>query len=995
MRRRMDIEATPAGCGFLAGGGEMGALMRAHDWAATPVGPPAAWPQALKTAVRLMLTTHHPMFLWWGEALTCFYNDAYSGLIGPDRHPSILGRPGREVWAEIWDIIGPQIEFVMAGQGATWHERQLIPITRGDTREDVWWTYGYSPVDDDTRPTGVGGVLVITIDASAEARAGQARAGEAERLRQLFEQAPSFMALLRGPEHVFELTNAAYLSLVGRDVLGMPVRQAFPEIEGQGYFELLDRVYATGEAYTARHMPITFASGPGGVLEHSFVDFVYQPIRDAAGVVTGIFVEGSDVTEVTRAEDALRATEARQALLLHLIQGQRETSDPDAMMLAASEALGCHLGANRVGFLDMLDDETLSFTVGWTDGSLDLLTGTFPAEGIGSAYLASVRQGTVLGIADVQQDPLTAGSVFAEIGARAIIGVPVIRNGRWHAGMYVNHAAVRHWTEQEVALVRDVADQTWDAVERARAEAALRELNETLEARVAARTAERNRLWSMTNLLVAVAAFDSTIREVNPAWPALLGWSEAELVGRSYAEFVYPDDIERSLAWAAKLAGGEEVVDLENRYRCKDGSYRWIAWAITADDSVFHCIGRDVTDQKQQADALAAAEAALRQAQKMEAVGQLTGGIAHDFNNMLQAIGGSLEMMRRRMEQGRAEEAARFVESASKTVERAASLTHRLLAFSRRQALQSKPVELNSLMHSMTELIRRTVGPEIEVELRLGDGADGPWPVLCDPNQLENVLLNLAINARDAMPEGGRLTIATAHARLGRADLVGQEGASPGDYVEIAVGDTGTGMDEATRARAFEPFFTTKPLGQGTGLGLSQLYGFVRQSDGVVHLDSAPGRGTTVRLLLPRHAPGREHGPHLALGGPPTDAGACGTVLLVEDEEQVRELAAEILRELGYTVIAATDGPDALRRLRSDVRVDVLVTDVGLPGGLNGRQVADAAREHRPGLPVLFTTGYSGSILAGLLAPGMEVIGKPFTFDALAAKMQAMLAVER
>jgi len=689
--------------------------------------------------------------------------------------------------------------------------------------------------------------------------------------------------------------------------------------------------------------------------------------------------------ERARTETVLREREERQALLLRLVWRQRETRDPDVMMLAASEAVGCHLGANRVGFLDMLDDETLSFTVGWSDGSLDLLTGTFRAEGIGSAYLAAVRQGTVLGIADVQQNPLTADSIFAEIGARAIIGVPVIRNGRWHAGMYVNHAAVRHWTEEEVSLVRDVADQTWDAVERARAEAALRELNETLEARVAARIAERNRLWSKTNLLVAVAEFDSTIREVNPAWPALLGWSEAELVGRSYAEFVHPDDVKRSLTWAAKLAGGEEVVDLENRYRCKDGSYRWIAWAITADESAFHCIGRDVTDQKRQA---AAVEEALRQSQKMEAVGQLTGGIAHDFNNMLQGIAGSLDMARRRMKQGRTAELDRYIESAGQTVERAATLTHRLLAFARRQALRSEPVEPNALIGGIEDLIRRTVGPAITVELRLDDDA---WSVLSDSNQLENVLLNLAINARDAMPEGGKLTIGTARKALGAADVAGQEGAKPGDHMEIFVADTGMGMDEATRGRAFEPFFTTKPLGQGTGLGLSQLYGFVRQSSGVVRLDSAPGQGTTVRLYLPRHEHAREQDQPLVPGVEAEEAGRGEMVLLVEDEESVRTIAAEHLRELGYAVLEAENGPVASRLLRSGARVDLLVTDVGLPGGMNGRQVAEAARERRPGLPVLFITGYAGSALDGQLAPGMEVIGKPFALDTLAAKVRAML----
>ena len=408
----------------------------------------------------------------------------------------------------------------------------------------------------------------------------------------------------------------------------------------------------------------------------------------------------------------------------------------------------------------------------------------------------------------------------------------------------------------------------------------------------------------------------------------------------------------------------------------------------------------DVTEAARAQAELAAAEATLRQVQKMEAVGQLTGGLAHDFNNMLQGIAGCLDMMHRRVDQGRAAEVGRFVDTAQELVGRAAALTHRLLAFARRQALQPEPLDPNALVEGMAELIRRTAGPGVQVELRLGDGA---WTVLCDPSQLENALLNLAINARDAMaqpfpdaglrPGGGRLTIRTGEACLSEADVAGQDEAMPGQYVEISVTDTGVGMDEAMRARAFEPFFTTKPLGQGTGLGLSQVYGFVRQSNGVVRLDSAPGRGTTVRMLLPRHEPTQ---PRESRPAPdeaqPEAAGAGEVVLLVEDEEEVRTITAGHLRELGYQVLDAADGAAALRLLRRDSgRVDLLVTDVGLSGGMNGRQMADAARERHPGLPVLFITGYAGGALEGQLAPGMEVVGKPFTLDALAAKVRGMV----
>ncbi len=382
-------------------------------------------------------------------------------------------------------------------------------------------------------------------------------------------------------------------------------------------------------------------------------------------------------------------------------------------------------------------------------------------------------------------------------------------------------------------------------------------------------------------------------------------------------------------------------------------------------------------------------EEALRQSHKMEAVGQLTGGIAHDFNNMLQAISGSLELISRRVEQGRPADAALLVTSARTMVERAAALTHRLLSFARRQALQPRPVEPDELVRGLVELIQRTAGPAITVEVRPRDGI---WTVLCDPNQLENVLLNLAINARDAMPDGGTLTVSTHDVRLSAADLVGQDGAQPGDYVEIAVADTGVGMDEATRTHAFEPFFTTKPMGQGTGLGLSQLYGFAKQSGGAVRLSSAPGQGTTVQLYLPRHALVQEDDTLPAPEAKPQDAAAGAVVLLVEDEAQVRHVAAETLRDLGYQVLEASTGPAALEMLQdSRRRFDALVTDVGLPGGLNGRQVADFARLERPGLPVLFITGFAGSALQARLAPGMDVIAKPFALDVLADKISSML----
>ncbi len=379
--------------------------------------------------------------------------------------------------------------------------------------------------------------------------------------------------------------------------------------------------------------------------------------------------------------------------------------------------------------------------------------------------------------------------------------------------------------------------------------------------------------------------------------------------------------------------------------------------------------------------------ALLRQRQKMEAIGQLTGGIAHDFNNMLQGIGGGLELMQRRIAQGRPEDAAPFVAQAQQSVERAAALTHRLLSFARRQPLDPEPVNVDALAEGLRELLGRTVGPQVRIVLRMDGGA---WPVLCDASQLEGVLLSLCLNARDAMPGGGDVTIATRQVTLGQAEVAGQEGASPGEFVEIAVSDTGSGMSASVQARAFEPFFTTKPFGEGTGLGLSQVYGFVRQSCGVLELRSAEGEGTVVRLCLPRHAAtGKAEAP--APDGP----GARRLILLVEDEPLLREMTAESLRDQGYDVLEADDAAAALAALAQGARPALLVTDVGLPNGANGRQLAEAARTTRPGLPVLFVTGYEGGGQEGRLEPGMAVLRKPFRLNVLGKQVAALIAESR
>lgn len=493
---------------------------------------------------------------------------------------------------------------------------------------------------------------------------------------------------------------------------------------------------------------------------------------------------------------------------------------------------------------------------------------------------------------------------------------------------------------------------------------------------------ERERLWAISQDVLLVCDYDGRIVAINPSAQRLLGWTEAEMIGRLVTDFVHPDDLAGTAAQVATVSSGTTATSYENRYRTRDGDYRLFAWTAVPDGARIHGVGRDITDQR-------GVEEALRQSQKMEAVGQLTGGIAHDFNNLLQGITGSLDILSSRLAQGRTDDLTRWLHGAKTSAERAAALTHRLLAFSRRQPLDPRPVRANPLIGSMEDMLRRTLGERVDLELVL---AGGLWLTRCDPNQLESAILNLAINARDAMPDGGKLTIETCNAHLDSLYAARQRDVKPGQYVCICVTDTGTGMSADVIARAFEPFFTTKPIGQGTGLGLSMIYGFARQSEGYARIYSEVGQGTTIKLYLPRHRGEEdpEEHPAATMDIPGTDAGE--VVLVVEDEPVVRGLIVEVLGDLGYRAIEAGDGPKGLEILQSNRRIDLLVTDIGLPG-LNGRQVADGARVSRPDLKVLFMTGYAenAALASGFLEPGMAMITKPFAMDVLAARIREII----
>jgi PAS domain S-box-containing protein len=488
---------------------------------------------------------------------------------------------------------------------------------------------------------------------------------------------------------------------------------------------------------------------------------------------------------------------------------------------------------------------------------------------------------------------------------------------------------------------------------------------------------------------------DGRVTNWNVGAERIKGYAASEILGQHFSRFYTPEDFESGLpSRALETARREGRYEAEGWRLRKDGSRFWASVVIDAihDDGKlvgFAKITRDLTERRETQLQLERSREQLFQSQKMEAIGQLTGGLAHDFNNLLTGITGSLELMKTRLAQGRIGDLDRYISAAQGAANRAAALTHRLLAFARRQPLDPKPTSPNRLIADMEELVRRTVGPEIMVETVL---AIGLWPTLCDPNQLENAILNLCINARDAMPSGGRLTIETANTWLDERGARERD-MRPGQYVAICVTDTGTGMPPEVVARAFDPFFTTKPLGQGTGLGLSMIYGFAKQSEGQVRIYSEEGAGTTMRIYLPRHRGevDEEATPPKLSEAPRAQAGE--TVLIVDDEPTVRMLVTEVLDELGYAAIEAADGTSGLKVLQSDVRIDLLITDVGLPKGINGRQMADAARKGRPMLKVLFITGYAenAAVGDGHLEPGMHLLTKPFAMEMLASRIKTII----
>ncbi|TVT86107.1 PAS domain-containing protein [Pseudomonas sp. H3(2019)] len=797
---------------------------------------------------------------------------------------------------------------------------------------------------------------------------------------------PMPMLLLWGPE-LSQIYNDGFALLAGNkhpQAFGQPTHQIWPELK-----DFTDPIYsAVLQGQVRSYSEQRFSLQRDGGESDFWLDLTYSPIRDERGQVSGILVTAIETNE--RRRIALELKQHSEASL----KAQHETEERLQLALAATDAVG-------TWDWDIGEDRFIADAHFAQLHSVDpALASQLPI----TEYLNGVHPEDRAMVARSIKHCIAHGSEYAE-EYRLLQASGEVRWVFARGRCYKDHHG-RPLRFLGAAL---------DLTERKHTEQALRQSQTELQL-----------IINAMPVLIGYVDHEQCFRLNNSAYLDWYGMTPQELYGKTIREILgdelYATRVEHI---SAALAG--KACSFEAYSPHRDGRPRYALMKYLprfgSDGAVngFYIFVIDETERKQTEEALrnlnetleervdtrtkALAEAnhrlqnemfereraedALRHAQKMEAVGQLTGGIAHDFNNMLTGIIGSLDLMQRYIADGRSDEIERFADAAVSSANRAAALTHRLLAFSRRQSLDRRPLEPNTLVRSLEELLRRTKGEHIELKFQL---APEVWPVNTDANQLENALLNLVINARDAMPGGGELVIETANSYLDGNDISTLEPVKAGDYVMLGVRDNGTGMTPRVLAKAFDPFFTTKPIGQGTGLGLSMIYGFAQQSGGHVTLSSEPGQGTTVRLYLPRlhNAPQHSSPATVSLGSSYAAAGE--SVVLVEDDPAVRMLVLNVLNELGYITHEAEDAKNALPLLESDLRIDLLVTDVGLPG-MNGRQLAEIARQHRPGLNVLFMTGYAEKAAErqGFLDEGMDLLAKPFTLEQLAGKIRHMI----
>lgn len=916
------------------------------------------WPPALRAALSLIMPADVQMALFWGPDHLAFYNDAYAPVIGT-KHPRALGRPAREGWAELWDDLEPILEEVCA-TGATVSEKdRAFYIERTEAGGEVaYFDLSFSPVRDERGE--IAGVLAVVAETTSQVRAARSVAEERARLGEMFDQSPSFMAVIRQPGGLIELANDSFAEMVGgRDLIGRRLAHVLPRIGDRTVGELFDAVATTRRPFRSSGVRID-------VGRERFVDLVCQPVTDRAGAVSAIFLDGSDVTDRVRAEEKL---------------------------LLSTESLRLATDAAEVGTWD-LDVAT---------GKLTWSARTKAMFGI-SPHVAVSMEDFYAGLHP--DDAQATGEAFAaalDPARRAIYDVEYRTIGaedgrvRWVAvrgrGIFDADGVCR----RAVGTTIDITDRKRDAEALRESEARFQQLADTVPA------------------LMWITGADGQVKFANRWFETMLGLTLDQLRRSGWLTTLHPDDRARGAARRSEVFEARRPWGGELRVRDREGVERWVHVEVRPrfpDGEFAGFIGCavDVTDAHLAAEALEfrvaartaelaeannrltaqigereRVEATLHQMQRLEAVGQLTSGVAHDFNNLLTVVVGNTGLVERAARAAGVDaRTLQRLDNIRTAAERGAALTQQLLAFSRKQRLATRALDLNETVTRMRSLLEGAIGNAITVDMALGGEL---WPALVDPTQIELVILNLAINARDAMEVGGTVTIRTANTT--RAEPTRPEHPAAGEHVMVAVSDTGTGMTDEVLNRVFEPFFTTKPVGKGSGLGLAQVFGFVKQSGGGVAIETTPGIGTTVQVFLPR----AQDEPDAARPGEAaTRADLSGlTILLVDDDDAVRGVTTDMVADLGATAIPVAGGEAALAVLGENASVDLVIADFAMPG-INGVELARRVAALRPELPLLMLTGYAD---LGAIAdvPEDAIVQKPVTPDELRRRIARMLAV--
>ena len=759
------------------------------------------------------------------------------------------------------------------------------------------------------------------------------------------------------------------------EMIGKPITTIIPDHLQDEEPQILDRVRAGARI---EHFETIRRCKDGRLVD---VSLTVSPMRDERGIIVGASKIARDVSARKRAEAVVTRRADEQAALYRftnrLYRAESIKNIYDATLDAIVDAMHC----SRASILRFDNDGVMRF-VAWRG-----LSEAFRRATTGhSPWALSEANPEPVCMPDVDRADLEAPlrSIVKQEGISALAFIPLMAEGRLVGKFTVYYKTPRSFDGEAMELALTLARQLGFAIERMRAEQArlsiqaeLRMLSERLEEEVERRTLERDRIWNVSEDLLAVSNFEGYFLSINPAWTRLLGWSEDEIKSLHVSELRHPEDAPASIAGRAQLAHGATSVRMENRFRHKDGSWRWLQWTMTASKGLLYVAGRHVTAEREAAAALERAQRQTAHLQKMDAIGQLTGGIAHDFNNLLMIVSGHAQSLKKRLKDAKDVRALQAIEMAAV---RGENLTRQLLSFSRTLPLSPTVINPAEAIHAIRDVLTGSMHVNIQFQI---DVPKSTWPVCVDKSELELALVNLAVNARDAMPDGGRITIAAENVHVRPGDLVEDIG---GDFVALSVADTGSGIPPDLVSRVVEPFFTTKAPNKGTGLGLSQVYGFARRSDGTVAITSEIGRGTKVIVYLPRsHAA-------LATPSPPDEADYAAldrrTILVVEDNADVRRVAVSLLEQLGYRAIEVETAAAAIEIVDSGKHVDLVFSDVVLPGPDDGLALARTLADRYPQIPVVLTTGYTKVFDAD---PEFPVLRKPYQISTLGRVIQDAL----